>query len=137
MRNGICNNTINTTNEITAYDFESKCEFPYYGIDMCQLTTDLCLNVTCSKQVHCFMNGSSTYCKCYTSFSGFNCEIVNQDLQAKRAIGLVSAIGAIIIITCFVGSIIFLDVTKYWSPIKQAIFPSKISPQKIIKKKLK
>jgi hypothetical protein len=50
---------------------------------------------------------------------------------------LVSAIGAIIIITCFVGSIIFLDVTKYWSPIKQAIFPSKISPQKIIKKKLK
>jgi hypothetical protein len=58
-------------------------------------------------------------------------------LQAKRAIGLVSAIGAIIIITCFVGSIIFLDVTKYWSPIKQAIFPSKISPQKIIKKKLK
>ena len=136
MRNGTCNNIINTTNEITTYDFECKCEFPYYG-RYCQLTTDLCLNVTCSKQGHCFMNGSSTYCKCYTSFSGLNCEIVSQDLQAKRAIALVSASGAVIIITCFIGSIIFLDVTKYWSPIKQALFPSKILPQKIIKKKIK
>jgi len=83
------------------------------------------------------MNGSQTYCTCYTSFSGQNCEIVSQDLQAKKAIALLSACVAITIICLFFGSIIFLDVTKYWSGMRKALFPNKISPKKILKKKPK
>jgi hypothetical protein len=136
MRNGTCNNIINSTNNLTTYDFECKCQFPYYG-RYCQLITDLCWNITCSKQGHCFMNDTKTYCKCYTSFSGENCEIVSDDLQTKRTIAFVSACVAITIICVFFGSIVFLDVTKYWIPIKNALFPNKISPKKIIKKKPK
>jgi hypothetical protein len=136
MRNGTCNNIINSTNNLTTYDFECKCQFPYYG-RYCQLITDLCWNITCTKQGHCFMNGSKTYCTCYTSYSGQNCEIVSQDLQAKKAIALLSACVAITIICLFFGSIIFLDVTKYWSGIRKALFTNKISPKKILKKKPK
>ena len=108
MRNGTCNNLINSTNNLTTYDFECKCQFPYYG-RYCHLITDLCWNITCSKQGGCFMNGSTTYCQCYSSFSGLNCEIVSEALQTARLISNISGFAAIGMICCFLGAIVFLD----------------------------
>jgi hypothetical protein len=108
MRNGTCNNLINSTNNLTTYDFECKCQFPYYG-RYCHLITDLCWNITCSQQGGCFMNGSTTYCQCYSSFSGLNCEIVSEALQTARLISNISGFAAIGMICCFLGAIVFLD----------------------------
>ena len=55
------------------------------------------------------MNGSTTYCKCYTSFSGLNCEIVSEALQTARLISNISGFAAIAMICCFLGAIVLLD----------------------------
>jgi len=55
------------------------------------------------------MNGTTTYCKCFSSFSGPNCEIVSEALQTARLISNISGFAAIAMICCFLGAIVFLD----------------------------
>ncbi len=47
------------------------------------------------------MNGSTTYCQCYSSFSGLNCEIVSEALQTARLISNISGFAAIGKVTDF------------------------------------
>jgi hypothetical protein len=139
MRNGTCTNILNSTLDAnqtkSIYSFECKCQFPYYG-KYCQLITNLCWNITCSKHGQCFMNGSSTYCSCFTSYSGLECEIISQDLKTKQNIAIVSACVAIIIISAVLGSILLSDLVKYSPKVYRFFFPktNKVVPKSISKK---
>ena len=74
--NGKCINKL----EIIPYDFDCKCEYPWYGRH-CELKINLCENMTCSKQGICYSNLTLPMCKCFPGYSGTNCEIKSQEME--------------------------------------------------------
>jgi len=56
------------------YDFECKCEYPWYG-RYCELKINVCENTTCNRQGICYSNLTEPICKCFTGYTGDNCEI--------------------------------------------------------------
>lgn len=114
FNNGTCIDKINEAK----YDFECQCPFPYYG-KRCESRLNLCLNSTCvDKQGKCFINGTQTMCKCYTGFSGDNCEIISAGVQIAKAVSTGSAIAAIAILVSFFVFIILMDISKLFTGTK-------------------
>jgi hypothetical protein len=66
--------------EIIPYDFNCECEYPWYGRH-CELKINLCENITCSKQGICYSNLTLPLCKCFSGYSGTNCEIKSQEMK--------------------------------------------------------
>lgn len=130
LKNGTCINKINDT----VYDFKCECKYPFYS-KYCELKINLCQNITCSKQGWCNVNGTTTQCKCFTGFSGENCDVMNQELKAIKAVSNVAAVVAITCIVMFFGTFIFMDVTKYWSSIRTLFnFKNSVGVQNIASK---
>lgn len=130
FNNGTCNDKINET--INKYDFECDCQYPYYG-KRCTSRLNLCLNSTCiSNQGMCFINGSQIMCKCYTGYSGNNCEIISTGVKVIKAVSTGSAVVAILILVSFFIFIISMDVSKLFTTgviNKKKVHPKKLKPK--------
>jgi hypothetical protein len=60
------------------------------------------------------MNGTLPVCKCIMGYSGVNCEILSTFLVIRKSIINTATIIAIIVITCYIFTIIGFDFTKYF-----------------------
>ena len=111
LNNGLCIDTNNQTS------FQCFCHNSslFYGI-YCENKIDLCLNSTIcfNKQGYCKVNGSQPVCSCIIGYSGVNCEIISSSLAVRKSIINVATIIAIIVITCYIFTIIGFDFTKYF-----------------------
>jgi len=102
--NGKCINKL----EIIPYDFDCKCEYPWYGRH-CELKINLCENMTCSKQGICYSNLTLPMCKCFPGYSGTNCEIKSEEMKIKQIISNGAVAASILFFLMFTILIIFLD----------------------------
>ena len=109
LNNGNCSNINNDTS------FQCTCQNElYYGI-YCENKIDLCLNSTiCTQnQGHCQMNGTQPNCKCFSDYSGINCDIKSASLIIKKSIISASTIIAIAVLVCFAILVFCFDYVKY------------------------
>ncbi len=109
LNNGLCIDTNNQTS------FQCDCPSLFYGI-YCENKIDLCLNSTIcfNSQGYCKMNGSQPECNCIMGYSGLNCEIISSSLVVRKSIINAATLIAIIVITCYILTIIGFDFTKYF-----------------------
>jgi hypothetical protein len=109
LNNGLCIDTNNQTS------FQCICPSLFYGT-YCENKRDLCLNssICFNNQGYCKMNGSQPMCKCIMGYSGVNCEILSSSLAVRKSIINAATIIAIIVITCYILTIIGFDFTKYF-----------------------
>ncbi|CAF1082042.1 unnamed protein product, partial [Brachionus calyciflorus] len=106
LNNGICSDVL--TNNI--FNYECQCSNEFYSGRNCELRKDVCFNETCSNRGNCFDLNHNAKCKCFSMYSGDKCEIESSDLkEIKRTIKATSIL-AIIIIFCFYGLLIILDI---------------------------
>ena len=109
LNNGTCVNTNNQTS------FQFDCSSLFYGT-YCENKIDLCMNSTIcfNNQGYCKVNGSQPVCNCILGYSGVNCEIISSSLAVRKSIINAASIIAIIVITCYIFTIIGFDFTKYF-----------------------
>ena len=113
FNNGECINQFNATTN--TYDFECKCQFPFYG-RRCESKIDLCsTNSTCvPNQGRCEINGTETICKCFSGYSGDNCEIISTKVKIVKSVKT----GSIALTVCFgilfLGLILINDISNFY-----------------------
>jgi len=115
LNNGLCIDTNNQTS------FQCNCPSLFYGI-YCENKIDLCQNssICFNNQGYCKLNGSQPVCICIMGYSGVNCEILSTFLVVRKFVLTTASIIAIIVITCYIFTIIGFDLTKYFL-IKQPV----------------
>ncbi len=95
--------------------FNCSCLTPYKGL-RCEILdyNDFCSNLTCSFNGYCEFNSITLerYCKCFSSYSGDNCEIESKEIQLTKSVITTASIIAIIIIVVFYTLIILMDLAK-------------------------
>jgi hypothetical protein len=72
LSNGTCINSL----DLTSFTCQCPENSPYYG-QYCENVINLCENVTCSFHGYCIQNQNFSFitqCKCYTGYTGENCE---------------------------------------------------------------
>lgn len=114
MNNGNC---IDKINGLT-YSFECDCPSPYYG-QRCEHFYNLCKNQTCSNQGLCQMNSTNQVkCVCFLEYSGDKCEIMSSKMKIIKTIGTFAIWCTILFILCFIGFIVFIDLSQIFNKIK-------------------
>ena len=107
LNNGTCDDIIDKINK--KYSFNCTCSYPFYG-QRCENRIDLCKEKQCSRQGICkIVNNTITVCQCFNGYSGDNCEIESTKIKIIKAISNASAIVSIVMISCFIFGIMFLD----------------------------
>ena len=102
-------------NNITS--FTCTCQDKFRG-DRCEIISldALCANFTCSSYGYCDIN-AQTYeasCKCYSGYSGVQCEIESQNIKSIKSAITSASIIAILILISFYLLIILLDLSNYF-----------------------
>jgi hypothetical protein len=89
MNNATCTNSLNTT----FASFECECQQTFYGLN-CENQINICQNVTCNDHGYCYKDHHHKLakCKCFTSFSGDECEIVSTFVKLVQSVQLTSSI---------------------------------------------
>jgi hypothetical protein len=112
--NGTCielNSTISGTNGTR---FECDCAEGYTGIN-CELTVNLCANISCANNGICKTTNMAWKCICLdpTLYYGEYCQIQTTALQVKKTVSKSFASIAItaIVLTC--SFIVLMDILKY------------------------
>ena len=95
-----------------SYSFKCLCNEFYYG-NFCESKIDVCQNETCSSNGNCFDSNNSPECKCFSMYSGDNCESESNELKTIKTIISITVIIAIIIIISFYIIIALMDLTRY------------------------
>ena len=112
LNNGICSNINNETS------FQCTCQMNLYYGQYCENKIDLCLNnsTKCIKnQGYCVMNSTQAICKCFSDFSGPNCEIESTSYVVRKSFINAATIIAIVVMVCFAIMIFCFDYTKYFA----------------------
>ena len=109
LNNATCTNSLNAT----FASFECQCQQTFYGLN-CENQIDICQNVTCNDHGYCFKDHQSVAkCKCFTSFSGDECEIVSTYVQLVQSVQLTSSIICFVTLSLVVLLVIVNDVFNY------------------------
>ncbi len=104
LNNSTCVNNSNDT-------FKCECQNNYFGLN-CERFVDLCQNVTCMKHGYCYINQTRAKCKCFTSYSGDECEIESTHVRLVKSVQWTSTL------ICFVSfglSIILAILNDIWN----------------------
>lgn len=101
LNNAICLNKYNSSQgETNEMDYLCECDAFHYGA-RCELRVDLCANKTCSGNGRCEVNSSFVpVCKCFSMFSGDQCQVQSAELQQVRR--MISAASVIAIVTIII-----------------------------------
>ncbi|CAF0891719.1 unnamed protein product [Brachionus calyciflorus] len=98
-----CRNNASCINNLHDKTYDCQCVSGYnnksyfYGT-YCENKIDLCENETCSKNGICVDTGNEVKCKCFSKFSGNNCEIESNELNFIKNFIRTSSLIAIIIL---------------------------------------
>ena len=106
LNNGTCINLNDTS-------YECKCSNEVFFGEFCQYKTNLCENRTCTMNGNCFLNNTESYCKCFTGFSGDDCEVVEMTVKIVKGVKLTATIICIVCLATFGCLIICSDVLDY------------------------
>ena len=72
----------------TYYDFKCICSSDlYYGVH-CENKINVCKGIICSFNGRCQDIDDKPKCKCFTGYSGDNCEIISEDLKYKKTLDI-------------------------------------------------
>ena len=111
LNNGTCVNSQDLAS--------SSCQCPqnslFYG-QFCENMRNLCKNVTCSSHGHCIQSQNSSFvtqCKCYTGYTGDNCESDSSKVKLVRNIQWLSTAICIVTLVTLWLSFISSDVLDF------------------------
>ena len=125
LNNGTCYDYFNNGTST----FECQCQETFYGRN-CQLQIDVCENVTCNDHGYCLTNQTVAKCKCFTSYSGDNCEIESSYVKIVRGIQWTSSIVCFLVIVITIVLIISNDAWNYFMGNKEKVLDKK-KPQSV------
>jgi hypothetical protein len=80
LNNGTCTNVQGLNSTLS---FECECQNTYYGM-YCEKQIDICQNQTCNGKGYCFNSQNSPKCKCFSGFSGNECELTSTFVKIVR-----------------------------------------------------
>ena len=105
------NSTIVSNNEA---NFKCECVHGFKG-DHCELSPDLCTNITCENRGICRTIGFAWKCFCFdtTLFYGHHCQYKSNKLKVLEVLSKSFAYVAIGVISATCTFIILMDVLKY------------------------
>jgi WD40 repeat protein len=108
LNNATCTDSLN----VTFASFECQCQPTFHGPN-CENQIDICQNVTCNEHGYCFKDQSEAKCKCFTRYSGDECDIVSTYVQLVQSVQLTSSIICFVTLGLVVLLVIVNDVFNY------------------------
>ncbi|CAF4356770.1 unnamed protein product, partial [Adineta steineri] len=101
----------NCTN-ISSIDFKCTCDDGYKGKN-CEITVDLCNNVTCQNNGVCFQTYLNYTCQCLSGYKGLHCEIAETSGIIRTYVAKSFGYIAILMLCGLIGFLVILDALKY------------------------
>ena len=108
LNNGTCLNV----NGDTSYECQCSSEV-FYG-EFCQYKKNLCENRTCSMNGNCLVNHTESHCKCFTGFSGDECQLEETSLKIAKGVKVTATIICIVCLVAFGCIVVCSDVLDYF-----------------------
>ena len=127
LNNSTClNNLTNGT-----YSFQCECLDTFYGIN-CQNQINICQNKSCHAKGYCYKEENLARCKCFTGYSGDECEIESSLVKIIQNVQLTSTIICFLIMGSLITIIISNDVWNFFIG-RMRLLPAKKKIKKIIR----
>lgn len=101
-----------STNSTEPSGYECVCAKNYYGTN-CEFKVNICENVTCSGNGKCADENDVAICKCFSLYSGDQCEIESQKQKTIKQAASTTSIIAIVVLVLFYLLIVLSDVMDY------------------------
>jgi predicted small secreted protein len=115
LNNGTCTSVQGLNSTLS---FECECQNTYYGI-YCEKQIDICQNQTCNGKGYCFNSQNSPKCKCFSGFSGDECDLTSVQVKIVQSVQFTSSLLCFIVIGTFITMVILNDLLKIFCNKKQ------------------
>ena len=102
LHNATCINSKNDTS------FQCECQNTFFGLN-CENQINICQNKTCGGKGYCFNDQNEPKCKCFTGYSGDNCELVSSQVKIAKNIQTTSSIICFIVLSTTVALVVLND----------------------------
>ena len=127
LNNGTCVNINNDTS------FQCECQQTFFGLN-CENQINICQNKTCGGKGYCFNDQNEPKCKCFTGYSGDECETVSTFVKLVRPVVQIStSLICFIVIGTTIVLIISNDVWNYFMARYRKKYGKIIKSKKIIR----
>ena len=128
LNNGICTETkvySNFTHDFI-YEFNCTCSERFYGT-YCEKMKNVCKDITCSGNGVCYYNQNLEIeeCRCFSYFSGRNCETESVEIKTIKKIISTATIISIIIIFLLISTFIIIDIISVFINRKNKVSPKR------------
>jgi hypothetical protein len=127
LNNGTCSNVQGLNSTLS---FECECQNTYYGM-FCEEQIDICQNQTCNGKGYCFNSQNEPKCKCFSGFSGNECELTSVQVKIVKSVQFTSSLLCFIVIGT---TIIVLMLNDLWNCFIKKRNKTKIKSKKLDKK---
>jgi hypothetical protein len=88
LNNGTCTNVQGLNSTLS---FQCECQNTYYGTN-CEKQIDVCHNKTCNGKGYCFNSQNEPKCKCFSGYSGDECELTSAYVKIVKGTQLTATI---------------------------------------------
>ena len=105
LNNGTCTNVQGLNSTLS---FECECQNTYYGTN-CEKQIDVCQNKTCNGKGYCFNRQNEPKCKCFSGYSGDECDLKSTFVKIAQSVQLVMSVICFIVIGTTISIILLND----------------------------
>ena len=112
LNNGTCVNVNNDTS------FQCECQQTFFGLN-CENQINICQNKTCGGKGYCFNDQNEPKCKCFTGYSGDECDLVSSQVKLVKNVQTTSSIICFIVLGTTVALIVLNDLWNYFFAAKK------------------
>ena len=98
-----------------------QCSSGIFFGEFCQYKNNICANRTCSLNGDCRETQSETYCKCFTGFSGDDCQVVEMSTKIVKGVQMTTTILSMACLVSLACLVLGNDFLKYLNIVNEHI----------------